>query len=217
MFDDFYKKQFGQIIGVDEAGRGCIAGPVVAAAVILTRQADVFDSKQLSSVEREEIFEDLKESAKIGIGLATPEEIDIYNILNATKIAMNRALKALNHPNLYVLVDGKHLRLSQQGSCVVKGDAKSAAIAAASIVAKVVRDRIMKGYDKAYPQYLFAQHKGYPTKIHIDLLSKHGPTTLHRLTFSPLLPYINESILSRVSEERAKSILRVLKRKSRSK
>ncbi len=217
LFDDFYRKHFGQIIGVDEAGRGCIAGPVVAAAVILTEELDVFDSKQLSPSERERIFERLRETAEIGIGLATPEEIDIYNILNATKIAMNRALKVLNRPELYVLVDGKHLNLAQQGSCIVKGDAKSGVIAAASIVAKVIRDRIMKGFDKVYPQYSFAQHKGYPTEVHINLLRKHGATPFHRLTFSPLLEHIKEDILSQISPQRAQSVLKALRKKSRCK
>ncbi|AEH51769.1 ribonuclease HII [Pseudothermotoga thermarum] len=213
LFDEFYKKHFGQIIGVDEAGRGCIAGPVVAAAVVLEKEVEVFDSKQLTPSERERIFEEIKKVAKIGIGLATAEEIDIYNILNATKIAMNRALKALNQPNLFVLVDGKGLNLVQQGVCIVKGDAKSAAVAAASIVAKVVRDRIMKGFDKVYPQYLFAQHKGYPTQDHLKALAEYGATVFHRLTFSPVLPYVNEKILSKISKERALSVVKIMQKK----
>lgn len=189
-FDGFYKRTFKNIIGVDEAGRGCLAGPVVAAAVILQDKLDVFDSKQLTANQREKLFRQIMETSQVGIGLASVEEIDMYNILNATKLAMNRALKMLNQEG-FVLIDGKSLTLSMQGTCIVKGDAKSASIAAASIVAKVIRDRIMKAYDKVYPGYGFSNHKGYATKSHIDSLKLLGPTVFHRLTFSPVLSLLN--------------------------
>lgn len=193
-FDSFYKRTFKNVIGVDEAGRGCIAGPVVAAAVILQDRLDVFDSKQLTVKQREKLFEQIMEVAQVGIGLASAEEIDIYNILDATKLAMNRALKMLNQEG-FVLIDGKYLKLSVQGTCVVKGDAKSASIAAASIVAKVVRDKIMKAYDKIYTDYGFSEHKGYATKSHIDKLKALGPTIFHRLTFMPVLSLLNRENL----------------------
>ncbi|WP_041083694.1 ribonuclease HII [Thermotoga profunda] len=189
-FDDFYKKTFKNIIGVDEAGRGCLAGPVVAAAVVLHDKLNVFDSKQLTPKKREELFEQIMKTSQVGIGLASVEEIDLYNILNATRLAMNRALKMLNEDG-FVLIDGKSLKLSMQGTCIVKGDTKSASIAAASIVAKVVRDRIMNAYDKIYPGYGFSKHKGYATKCHIDSLKLLGPTVFHRLTFSPVLSLLN--------------------------
>lgn len=189
-FDGFYKRTFKNIIGVDEAGRGCLAGPVVAAAVILQDKLDVFDSKQLTANQREKLFRQIMETSQVGIGLASVEEIDMYNILNATKLAMNRALKMLNQEG-FILIDGKSLTLSMQGTCIVKGDAKSASIAAASIVAKVIRDKIMKAYDKVYPGYGFSNHKGYATKSHIDSLKLLGPTVFHRLTFSPVLSLLN--------------------------
>lgn len=189
-FDNFYKRAFKNIIGVDEAGRGCLAGPVVAAAVILQDKVDVFDSKQLTANQRENLFRQIMETSQVGIGLASVEEIDMYNILNATKLAMNRALKMLDREG-FVLIDGKSLTLSMQGTCIVRGDAKSASIAAASIVAKVIRDRIMKAYDKVYPGYGFSKHKGYGTKSHIDSLRLLGPTVFHRLTFLPVLSLLN--------------------------
>ncbi len=196
-FDDFYKKTFKNIIGVDEAGRGCLAGPVVAAAVILQEKIDVFDSKQLTAKQRERLFKKILETSKVGIGLASVEEIDVYNILNATKLAMNRALKMLNQDG-FVLIDGKYLRLSMQGTCIVKGDAKSASIAAASIVAKVVRDRIMKAYDRVYLGYGFSEHKGYATKQHICRLKLLGPTVFHRLTFSPVLSLLSVELVEKL-------------------
>ncbi|HOJ89224.1 MAG TPA: ribonuclease HII [Pseudothermotoga sp.] len=189
-FDDFFRKTFNRIIGIDEAGRGCLAGPVVAAAVVLQDKVDVFDSKQLTVRQREGLFEQIMKTSQVGIGLASAEEIDLYNILNATKLAMNRALRMLNQDG-FALIDGKSLKLSVQGKCIVKGDTKSASIAAASIVAKVVRDRIMKAYDKVYPGYGFSKHKGYATKEHIQQLKVLGPTVFHRLTFSPVLSLLN--------------------------
>ncbi len=211
-FDNFYRRTFAKIIGVDEAGRGCIAGPVVAAAVVLKDKLDVFDSKQLTVNQRERLFEQIMEIAQVGIGLASAEEIDIYNILNATKLAMNRALRMLNQEG-FVLIDGKYLKLSMQGTCVVKGDTKSASIAAASIVAKVVRDKIMKSYDKVYPGYGFSKHKGYATKSHIDRLKLLGPTVFHRLTFMPVLSLLNRENLHQLfSSSDSKRLKIVLER-----
>lgn len=214
-YDRFYKQNFGTVIGVDEAGRGCLAGPVVAAAVILEVQLDVFDSKQLTAQKREELFLQIMNSAEVGIGIATPEEIDLYNIFNATKIAMNRALASLNKKDAYVLVDGKSLNLSQQGVCIVKGDEKSASIAAASIVAKVLRDRIMVAHDRIYPCYGFSKHKGYGTVHHLNAIRKFGPTVFHRLSFSPVLSNlsvkkVHDLFSENINCERAKVILRKL-------
>lgn len=214
LFDDFYRANFGTIIGIDEAGRGCIAGPVVAAAVILLEPVDVYDSKELTPHQREVLFQKIQACAKVGVGLATPEEIDVHNILNATKIAMNRALENLGCPDGFALVDGKSLRLSQQGACIVKGDRKSASIAAASIIAKVTRDRLMKQFDEQYPNYGFTKHKGYPTKEHLEKLHHHGPTVFHRLTFKPVLNLLNEWLLAKIVEkdtERFQVVLRKLK------
>ncbi|MCS7174847.1 MAG: ribonuclease HII [Pseudothermotoga sp.] len=214
LFDDFYRASFGTIIGIDEAGRGCLAGPVVAAAVILLEPVDVYDSKKLTPKQREILFMRIQTCAKVGVGIATPEEIDVYNILNATKVAMNRALENLNCPSGFVLVDGKSLKLSQQGVCVVKGDMKSASIAAASIVAKVTRDRLMEQFDKQYPNYGFTRHKGYSTKEHLKSLHRYGPTSFHRLTFKPVLNLLNERLLAEIVEkdtERFRIVLQKLK------
>lgn len=199
-FDEFYRKSFGTIIGVDEAGRGSLAGPVVAAAVILHDKIDVNDSKQLTPLQREKRLEEILAHSSVGIGLASAEEIDLYNIFNATKLAMNRALKMLNKEG-FLLIDGKSLNLSKQGSCIVKGDAKSASIAAASIVAKVIRDRIMIAYDRVYPGYGFSRHKGYCTLEHAAKLESLGPTLFHRLTFSPVFSVLNCEILKEFLRE----------------
>lgn len=214
LFDDFYRSSFGTIIGIDEAGRGCIAGPVVAAAVILLEPVDVYDSKELTPHRREVLYQKIQACAKVGVGLATPEEIDVHNILNATKIAMNRALENLGCPDGFALVDGKSLRLSQQGTCIVKGDRKSASIAAASIIAKVTRDRLMKQFDEQYKNYDFTRHKGYPTKEHLEKLYHYGPTAFHRLTFKPVLNLLDERLLAKIVEkdtERFQVVLRKLK------
>jgi len=199
-FDEFYRKSFGTVIGVDEAGRGSLAGPVVAAAVILHNKVDVNDSKQLTPTQREKIFREILTCSNVGIGLASAEEIDLYNIFNATKLAMNRALKMLNEEG-FLLIDGKSLNLSKQGTCIVKGDAKSASIAAASIVAKVIRDKIMVAYDKVYPGYGFSKHKGYCTLEHITQLKSLGPTLFHRLTFSPVFSLLDYETLKKFLRE----------------
>ena len=215
--DDFYRKQFGKIAGVDEAGRGPLAGPVVASAVIIKEHiAGIKDSKLLSPERREKLFQEILDNAVVGIGIATPEEIDIYNIFHATRIAMNRALENLAEKPDYVIVDGKWLRLSHPGTCVVMGDKKSESIGAASIVAKVVRDRIMRAYSRVFPEYGFDKNKGYPTKDHIEKLKEHGVTWFHRLTFSPVRKYLTlkelEKMLreGRISERRYEKIKGVI-------
>jgi ribonuclease HII len=180
------------IAGVDEAGRGPIAGPVVAACVVLPpchTLTGIADSKQLAPAQREALYDAITRHALAwAIGLASPREIERYNILQASLLAMRRAVLALPLPPQRVLVDGKHaipnLPLPQQA--VVGGDALEESIAAASILAKVARDRIMRELDRLYPQYGFAQHKGYPTALHLERLRQYGACPAHRRTYAPV-------------------------------
>jgi len=180
------------IAGVDEAGRGPIAGPVVAACVVLPPRhtlAGIADSKQLTPAQREALYDAITRHALAwAIGLASPREIERYNILQASLLAMRRAVLALPISPQRVLVDGKHaipnLPLPQQP--VVGGDALEESIAAASILAKVARDRIMRELDRLYPQYGFAQHKGYPTVLHLTRLQMYGACPAHRRTYAPV-------------------------------
>ena len=157
---------FSYICGIDEAGRGPLAGPVVAGAVILPKGKRILyvnDSKKLSEKKRDELFDVIKEEAlSYGIGIVSPERIDEINILQATYEAMHEAVNKLS---------------------VIKGDAKSLSIASASILAKVTRDRLMTEYDSLYPEYGFARHKGYGTKVHIEAIKEYGPCPIHRRTF----------------------------------
>ncbi len=177
------------VCGVDEAGRGPLAGPVCAAAVILPEDCVIDglnDSKKISEKKREVLFDIIKEKAiAYSIAFGTLEEIEEYNILEATYIAMNRAIDGLDVKADFALVDGNRAPKGIAIPCetVVKGDAKSCSIAAASILAKVTRDRLMLEYDKKYPQYLFAQHKGYGTKAHYEAIKQHGVCEIHRLSF----------------------------------
>ncbi|MBR3034842.1 MAG: ribonuclease HII [Firmicutes bacterium] len=177
------------IAGVDEVGRGPLAGPVVAAAVILPRDFDVLgidDSKKLSPKKREELFEVIKEKALAwAVGWVGPERIDEINILEATKEAMKQAVQGLSLPPDHVLIDGNFTvrALALPQTAIVKGDANSTSIAAASILAKVTRDRYMEEMDAVYPGYAFASNKGYGTKAHYDGLKAQGPTPIHRKTF----------------------------------
>ncbi|OAA28004.1 ribonuclease HII [Kosmotoga arenicorallina S304] len=186
-FDDEFRKKHGIIAGIDEAGRGPLAGPVVAAAVILQREIPgLYDSKSLSKKEREFLFSEILNSSIVGIGFASEEEIDLFNILKATRLAMTRAVSRLSlHPD-YVLIDGRSLSVNIRGTCIVSGDKKSASIAAASIIAKVTRDRIMEKLDELFPYYGFNSHKGYGTQAHLEALRKNGPSLWHRLTFKPV-------------------------------
>ena len=176
------------VCGVDEAGRGPLAGPVVAAACILPIDCEIEglnDSKKLSEKKRERLFEEIKEKAvAYSIAMASNIEIDKLNILNATMVAMARAIETLPVPADFAIVDGNCVRnFPIPAMPIVKGDAKSPSIAAASILAKVTRDRICMDMDKDYPEYNFKKHKGYPTKEHRELVMKYGPCPLHRLTF----------------------------------
>lgn len=178
------------VCGIDEAGRGPLAGPVYAAAVILPTGLEIEglnDSKKLSEKKREQLFPIICEKAiAYSIGIATEKEIDEINILNATFLAMKRAVEGLSVKPDYALVDGnRYPKISNdiKEEVVVKGDAKSMSIAAASILAKVSRDRFMLEITKEYPQYCFEQHKGYGTKLHYEKILEYGPSPIHRITF----------------------------------
>ena len=187
-YDARFWKEGLSVAGVDEAGRGPLAGPVVACAVVLpawTSVPGLDDSKRLSPSRREELYDVVRKVASaVSVARAEPEEIDLLNIHNATLLAMKRALEGLDLRPDYVLVDGKFLpEVDLPGETVVGGDGRSACIAAASVVAKVERDRLMAEYDRIYPQYGFAKHKGYPTPEHLRALREHGPCPIHRRTF----------------------------------
>jgi ribonuclease HII len=176
------------VIGVDEAGRGPLAGPVVAAAVVLKDYVDIKgidDSKKLSSIKRERVYEDIIEGAvSYGIGIVQPREIDEINILMATKKAMIMAVNSLKVKADYILVDAVDLQVKDAVvKPIVKGDQKSLSIAAASILAKVTRDRIMKELHTTFPKYRFDRNKGYGTKEHITAIRNHGICPIHRKTF----------------------------------
>lgn len=178
----------GLICGIDEAGRGPLAGPVVAAAVILPEDANILylnDSKKLSAKRREELFEEIKEKAiAYGIGMAEPKRIDEINILQADYEAMADAVRQLDPQPAMSLNDAVHIpQLAIPQISIIHGDAQSVSIAAASVLAKVTRDRIMEAYDKEYPKYGFAGHKGYGSAAHIEALKKYGPCPIHRRSF----------------------------------
>lgn len=185
----FERRLPGLVAGVDEAGRGPLAGPVVAAAVILPRQnwpSGLNDSKALSASARERLLNILRKCAQIGIGISEPEEIDRLNILGGTMIAMQRAVAALPIPPDAVIIDGNRApQLPMPVQTIIKGDALSLSIAAASIVAKVTRDDIMKRADSRFMGYNLSQHKGYPTKAHREAVAALGPSPIHRLSFAP--------------------------------
>ena len=186
---------YNYIAGVDEAGRGPLVGPVVAACVILDRNFKmptaeielVKDSKKLSAAQREKIFALIKKYAVIGVGIIDHETIDRVNIFQATFLAMKKALAAAPCPPDYILVDGKFKipGMTIPQTAVIKGDSQIFCIAAASIIAKVTRDALMIDLDKKYPQYNFAQHKGYGTKLHLDKIKLHGLIPEHRRSFGP--------------------------------
>ena len=176
------------ICGVDEAGRGPLAGPVCAAAVILPYGIEIEglnDSKKLTEKKREKLFDVIIEkSIAYGIAFSSEKEIDELNILQATYLAMNRAIEKLNTEIDIALIDGnRNSGINYNSTCIIGGDGKSASIAAASILAKVTRDRYMLELDNKYPEYFFAKHKGYGTKLHYEALREHGPSEVHRLTF----------------------------------
>lgn len=186
-----YERKYGQytyICGIDEVGRGPLAGPVVAGAVILPKDCDILyinDSKKLTAVKREELYDEIMEKAvAAGIGMVSPQRIDEINILQATYEAMREAISKLEPAPDILLNDAVTIpEVTIPQVPIIKGDAKSASIAAASIVAKVTRDRMMKEYDAVYPGYDFAKNKGYGTKAHIEGIKKQGICDIHRRTF----------------------------------
>ncbi|WP_343363209.1 ribonuclease HII [Listeria seeligeri] len=188
--NDLYQQGYKFIAGVDEVGRGPLAGPVVAAAVILPEDFSVVginDSKQLSELKRETLFELIKQQAiAVGVGIIEHDVIDEVNIYEATKLAMRKALDELNPSPDFVLIDAMPLKYTEAELSLIKGDTKSISIAAASIIAKVTRDRLMKDYDVAYPGYDFVNNMGYGTKNHLNGLDTIGVCPIHRLSFAPV-------------------------------
>lgn len=180
---------FSCICGVDEAGRGPLAGPVCAAAVILPEGAVIEgldDSKKLTEKKCEKLYDIIKETAvAYSVAYGTLEEIETVNILEATYLAMNRAIEGLSVKPDFALIDGNRVPRGIKIPCetIVKGDSKSMSVAAASVLAKVTRDRLMLEYDKKYPEYNFKKHKGYGTKEHTELIKQYGPCEIHRLSF----------------------------------
>lgn len=190
-FDQRFEKETLEVIaGVDEVGRGPLAGPVVAAAVILRKEISLpglNDSKKVSAETRKELFFQIIKQAMIGMGAVSETIIDQINILQATRVAMRQAVLSLARTPTLLLIDGQiQLDLPLKQIAIIQGDGQSAAIAAASIVAKVYRDSLMESLDRDYPEYGFAQHKGYPTPEHLEVLRKKGPTKIHRRTFAPV-------------------------------
>ena len=186
--NQIYDEGFTLLCGVDEAGRGPLAGPVCAAAVILPRGLVIEglnDSKKLSEKRREELYDVIRsECISCGVAFATVEEIETRNILEATFLAMNRALEQLSPVPELALIDGNRTKgIALPSRAVIKGDAKCADIAAASVLAKVTRDRYMLQMAEQYPQYGFEQHKGYGTKQHYAALLQYGPSPIHRMSF----------------------------------
>lgn len=185
---EFRRQGYGHIAGVDEAGRGPLAGPVVSAAVILPESfetAEINDSKQLSPAKREQAYKRIYAQARaVGIGIVDAIEIDRINILQASRLSMAIAVANLKPRPDFLLIDGKFdIPFDLPQEPIVKGDARSISIAAASVVAKVSRDRLMQRYHDDYPQFGFDRHKGYPTKAHKAAIALNGPCLIHRRTF----------------------------------
>lgn len=214
--------EFGKVIvGIDEAGRGPLCGPVVAASVVFRESEEVLsklpewkfirDSKKLSEKQREKMFDFVMEHSFVGVGVMPADTIDRVNILEATFLAMKSAIASLRQQlaksneqkirdeDFRILVDGNQLipNIPFEQHAIVNGDALMKVIAAASIIAKVTRDRMMLEYDRTYPQYGFAQHKGYGTKVHMIALRKFGPCPIHRLSFRPVFLSIPENVNKR--------------------
>ena len=187
IFEHKYE-DLGLVCGIDEAGRGPLAGPVAAAAVILPQDCEILylnDSKQLSEKKREALYDEIMEKAvSVGVGLSSPARIDEINILQATYEAMREAVSKLSAKPAVLLNDAVKIPgISIHQVPIIKGDARSLSIAAASVIAKVTRDRLMREYDKLMPEYGFAGHKGYGSKEHIAAIQKYGPSPIHRKTF----------------------------------
>ena len=194
--NELYKTGIEYIGGVDEVGRGPLVGPVVTACVILPKDyydERINDSKKLSEKKREELYDVIMKNAiSVGIGSSSEKVIDKINILEATKKAMKEAINNCSIKPEHVLIDAVKLDIDIPSTSIIKGDAKSQSIAAASIIAKVTRDRMMYELDKKHPEYDFAKNKGYGTKKHIEALYKYGPIKEHRKTFEPVSSILNK-------------------------
>ena len=194
---DYYSDNINYIVGCDEAGRGPLAGPVVAAAVILSRayiNKEINDSKQLSAKKREKLFDEIQKNAiAIGVGIVDAPKIDEINIYEASRLAMKLAIEDMHHQYDLVLTDCMPIKgLGVEVIPIIKGDAKALCIASASIIAKVTRDRMMDELDKQYPQYGFKKHKGYGTKAHLEALQKYGAIKgIHRFSYKPVYEIAN--------------------------
>ena len=193
---DLYSKGTALIAGVDEVGRGPLAGPVVAAAVILPKNCKIKglnDSKKIPKKKHQEIFQAVKDNAlAIAIGIMDNHVIDQVNIYEATKLAMKEAISQLEPQPEHLLIDAMKLNLPISQTSIIKGDANSLSIAAASIIAKVTRDKIMANYDEEFPGYDFAQNAGYGTAKHLEGIEKHGVTPIHRTSFEPIKTIVSE-------------------------
>ncbi len=196
--NELWNKGFENVAGCDEAGRGPLFGPVVCAAVILPHDfilEGLNDSKKLSEKKREEYYPIIiKKAISVGISIVSAKEIDKINIYEASRQGMLRAIESMNINPDYIITDAMPLDgfTDIPHKAIIKGDAKSITIAAASVIAKVTRDRLMYEEDKKHPQYLFGKHKGYPTKKHIELLNKYGIINGYRRTYGPVKKYLNE-------------------------
>ena len=194
---DLIKQNITLIAGVDEVGRGPLVGPVVAAAVILPvnyKLDGLTDSKKLSEKKRDLFYDIINHDAiSIGIGVISEKKIDEVNIYEATKLAMKEALNNLSVTPEHVLIDAMPLDIDIPRTSIIKGDAKSLSIAAASVIAKVTRDRMMYELDKKYPMYNFKKNKGYPTKEHVDAINQYGIIKEHRITYGPVKDYLEKS------------------------
>ena len=195
----YYSKDIKYIVGCDEAGRGCLLGPVVAGAVILPQdfKCDLInDSKQLSEKQREQAYQIIKDNAIAwAVAEVSPQEIDQINILNASRKAMIMAMEKLNHKYDMILTDAVKMQTDLPFEAIIHGDAKAMCIAAASIMAKVTRDHICYELDKKYPEYQIAKHKGYGTKLHLEILKKYGPIKeIYRYSYAPIKKLFIEKI-----------------------
>lgn len=193
---ELYEKGIELIGGIDEVGRGPLIGPVVTACVILPKNyilEGLTDSKKLSEKKREKFYDILmKDAISIGIGIVDEKEIDKVNIYQATKEAMEQAVDNMKIKPEHILVDAMPLELEISTTSIIKGDAKSITIAAASVIAKVTRDRMLDKLDKIYPMYDLTHNKGYPTKKHLEAIEKYGITKYHRLSYGPVAKYKNK-------------------------
>lgn len=195
----YYSKDINYIVGCDEAGRGCLLGPVVAGAVILPKdfKCDLInDSKQLSEKQREEAYQIIKENAIAwAVAEVSSQEIDQINILNASRKAMIMAMEKLGHKYDMILTDAVKMQTDLPFEAIIHGDAKAMCIAAASIMAKVTRDHICYELDKKYPEYQIAKHKGYGTKLHLEMLEKYGPNRdIYRFSYAPVKKFLIKKV-----------------------